>query len=127
VRHTRSPRLRAAAFEALCARIPATRLRYVNLGRFYLESANPQAAARYFAEALTIDSGSLPHEAGWLKRKRSSCRTTDSKLPNKDSKICGRLSVRLQPSMRLHLLNGGEPFKFGQRMRQLSGTCIAVV
>jgi len=84
---------------------------YVNLGRFYLESANPQAAARYFAEALTIDPDRLPHEAGWLKRKRSSCRTTDSKLPNKDSKICGRLSVRLQPSMRLHLLNGGEPFQ----------------
>jgi spermidine synthase len=44
-----------AAFEASLRASPRDPSTYVNLGRFSLQSSNPDAAARYFAEALSID------------------------------------------------------------------------
>ncbi len=44
-----------AAFEASLRASPRDSSTYVNLGQFSLQSANPEAAARYFAEALSID------------------------------------------------------------------------
>jgi Flp pilus assembly protein TadD len=46
-----------AAFEASLRASPRDTSTYVNLGHFSLQSSNPEAAARYFAEALSIDSG----------------------------------------------------------------------
>jgi len=53
-----------AAFEASLRADPRDASTYVNLGQFYLQSANPQAAARYFAEALTIDPASTAARSG---------------------------------------------------------------
>jgi spermidine synthase len=44
-----------AAFEASLRASPRDPSTYVNLGHFSLQSSNPDAAARYFAEALSID------------------------------------------------------------------------
>jgi spermidine synthase len=44
-----------AAFEASLRASPRDPSTYVNLGQFSLQSSNPAAAARYFAEALSID------------------------------------------------------------------------
>ena len=44
-----------AAFEASLRASPRDPSTYVNLGQFSLQSSNPEAAARYFAEALSID------------------------------------------------------------------------
>ena len=44
-----------AAFEASLRASPRDPSTYVNLGQFSLQSSNPDAAARYFAEALSID------------------------------------------------------------------------
>ena len=44
-----------AAFEASLRASPRDPSTYVNLGHFSLQSSNPGAAARYFAEALSID------------------------------------------------------------------------
>jgi spermidine synthase len=53
-----------AAFEASLRADPRDSSTYVNLGQFQLQSANPQAAARYFAEALTIDPTSAAARSG---------------------------------------------------------------
>jgi Flp pilus assembly protein TadD len=47
-----------AAFEASIRANPRDPSTYINAARFSLESANPSAAARYFAEALSIDPAS---------------------------------------------------------------------
>ena len=44
-----------AAFEASLRASPRDPSTYVNLAQFSLQSSNPEAAARYFAEALSID------------------------------------------------------------------------
>jgi spermidine synthase len=44
-----------AAFEASLRASPRDPSTYVNLGQFSLQSSNPEAAVRYFAEALSID------------------------------------------------------------------------
>jgi spermidine synthase len=44
-----------SAFEASLRASPRDASTYVNLGQFSLQSSNPEAAARYFAEALSID------------------------------------------------------------------------
>jgi spermidine synthase len=59
-----------SAFEASLQADPRDPSTYVNLGAFYLQSANPQTAARYFAEALSIDSQSQSARSG-LAQARS--------------------------------------------------------
>src|SRR5204863_2978765 len=59
-----------AAFEAALRANPRDPSAYVNLGLFHLQSANPAAAAAYFAEALTIDPSSAPARSG-LAHSRS--------------------------------------------------------
>ena len=44
-----------AAFEASLRASPRDPSTYVNIGQFSLETAKPEAAARYFSEALSID------------------------------------------------------------------------
>jgi Flp pilus assembly protein TadD len=53
-----------SAFEASLQANPRDPSTYVNLGVFHLQSANPQTAARYFAEALTIDAQSQTARSG---------------------------------------------------------------
>jgi spermidine synthase len=53
-----------AAFDASIAANPRDPSTYVNLGQFSLQSSNPQAAARYFAEALSIDPASTSARDG---------------------------------------------------------------
>ena len=48
----------SAAFEAALRANPRDPSTYVNLGVFHLQSADPSAAASYFAEALAIDPAS---------------------------------------------------------------------
>jgi Flp pilus assembly protein TadD len=47
-----------AAFEASIKANPRDPATYINLAQFSLESANPSAAAKYFADALSIDPAS---------------------------------------------------------------------
>jgi spermidine synthase len=58
-----------AAFEASLKADPRDPSTYVNLGQFYLQSANPQAAANYFAEALTIDPASAAARSGMTQAR----------------------------------------------------------
>ena len=44
-----------SAFEASLRASPRDPSTYGNLGQFSLQSSNPEAAERYFAEALSID------------------------------------------------------------------------
>jgi Flp pilus assembly protein TadD len=53
-----------AAFEASLRANPRDSSTYVNLAQFCLESADPQDAARYFAEALAIDPASTAARNG---------------------------------------------------------------
>jgi spermidine synthase len=53
-----------SAFEASLTANPRDTSTYINLGAFHLQTANPQAAARYFAEALSIDGQSSAARAG---------------------------------------------------------------
>jgi len=59
-----------AAFEASLQADPRDPSTYVNLGVFHLQSANPHTAARYFAEALSIDAKSQAAREG-LAQARS--------------------------------------------------------
>jgi spermidine synthase len=59
-----------SAFEASLAANPRDASTYINLGAFHLQAANPQAAARYFAEALSIDGQSSAARSG-LAQARS--------------------------------------------------------
>jgi Flp pilus assembly protein TadD len=52
------------AFEASRAADPRDPTAYTNLGAFELESGTPEAAADYFAEALTLDSTSTAAQDG---------------------------------------------------------------
>jgi spermidine synthase len=52
------------AFEAALQADPRDPSTYVNLGLFHLRSANPQEAARYFTEALSIDAQSQAARSG---------------------------------------------------------------
>ena len=54
----------AAAFENALRANPRDSSAYVNLGVFRLQSADPTAAAAYFAEALTLDPSSTPARNG---------------------------------------------------------------
>jgi len=54
----------AAAFDAALRANPRDASTYVNLGLFRLQSADPAAAAGYFAEALAIDPASAPARTG---------------------------------------------------------------
>ena len=47
-----------AAFEASIRANPRDPSTYINLAQFSLASANPDAAAKYFADALSIDPSS---------------------------------------------------------------------
>jgi Flp pilus assembly protein TadD len=58
-----------AAFEASLRADPRDPSTYVNLGQFFLQSANPQAAVRYFAEVLTIDPASAPARNGMAQAR----------------------------------------------------------
>jgi spermidine synthase len=53
-----------SAFEASLTANPRDTSTYINLGAFHLQAANPQAAARYFAEALSIDGQSSAARTG---------------------------------------------------------------
>jgi spermidine synthase len=59
-----------SAFEASLTANPRDASTYINLGAFHLQAANPQAAARYFAEALSIDGQSSAARSG-LAQARS--------------------------------------------------------
>jgi Flp pilus assembly protein TadD len=59
-----------AAFEASLRASPRDPSTYVNLGQFSLASANPEAAGRYFSEALSIDPA-LQSARDGLARARS--------------------------------------------------------
>jgi len=59
-----------SAFEASLRADPKDPSTYINLGLFHLEAANPQEAARYFTEALSIDRQSEAARSG-LARARS--------------------------------------------------------
>jgi Flp pilus assembly protein TadD len=59
-----------SAFEASLAANPRDASTYINLGAFHLQTANPQLAARYFAEALSID-GQSPAARSGLAQARS--------------------------------------------------------
>ena len=53
-----------SAFEAAIGLSPRDPSPYLNLGVFYLQTANPQAAADYFAEALVLDGASAMAREG---------------------------------------------------------------
>ncbi len=53
-----------AAFEASLNANPRDPATYINLAQFSLESAKPEAAARYFADALSIDPSSTAARNG---------------------------------------------------------------
>jgi Flp pilus assembly protein TadD len=59
-----------SAFEASLRADPRDPSAYINLGLFYLQAANPQVAARYFTEALSIDRQSEAARSG-LAQARS--------------------------------------------------------
>ena len=59
-----------SAFEASLTANPRDASTYINLGVFHLQAANPEAAARYFAEALSIDRESSAARSG-LAQARS--------------------------------------------------------
>ena len=59
-----------SAFEAAIRANPRDASGYVNAGVFSLQTANPAAAANYFASALTIEPGSKPARDG-LAQARS--------------------------------------------------------
>jgi len=61
-----------AAFEASVRANPRDSSTYVNLGVFYLESGDPQAAAESFAEALSLDPGSVPARNGLAQARAAS-------------------------------------------------------
>jgi spermidine synthase len=62
------------AFEASIALAPRDPSPYLNLGFFYLQRANPTAAASYFAEALALDQASAMAREG-LAQTRSALAT----------------------------------------------------
>jgi spermidine synthase len=53
-----------SAFEASLRADPKDPSTYINLGLFHLQAANPQEAARYFTEALSIDRQSEAARSG---------------------------------------------------------------
>jgi len=59
-----------SAFEASLRANPKDPSTYVNLGLFHLQGSNPQEAARYFAEALSLDRQSEAARSG-LAQARS--------------------------------------------------------
>jgi spermidine synthase len=59
-----------SAFEASLRADPKDPSTYINLGLFHLQAANPQEAARYFTEALSIDRQSEAARSG-LAQARS--------------------------------------------------------
>jgi spermidine synthase len=58
-----------AAFEASLRASPRDPSTYVNLGQFSLQSSNPEAAARYFAEALSIDPALVAARDGLVQAR----------------------------------------------------------
>jgi spermidine synthase len=65
------------AFEASIRANPRDPSTYINIAQFSLETANPDAAAKYFADALSIDPSSVAARHGLAQL---------SKVPKTDSK-----------------------------------------
>ncbi|OLC84785.1 MAG: hypothetical protein AUH72_00875 [Acidobacteria bacterium 13_1_40CM_4_65_8] len=61
-----------AAFEASVRANPRDSSTYVNLGVFYLESGNLQAATESFADALSLDPSSVPARNGLAQARAAS-------------------------------------------------------
>lgn len=63
-----------AALEAAIQLNPRDPSPYVNLGFFFLQTADPNAAIGYFAEALALDPGSEAAQAGLAKARAAGAR-----------------------------------------------------
>ena len=72
-----------SAFEASLRADPKDPSTYINLGLFHLEAANPQEAARYFAEALSIDRHSEAARSGLAQARSALGKSTMMKISSK--------------------------------------------